>query len=41
MKPTNQEIAVRALLLGEFDEDRLLVLLELWDELRYAGRVRG
>lgn len=25
MKPTNQEIAVRALLLGEFDEDRLLV----------------
>ncbi len=25
MKPTNQEISVRALLLGEFDEDRLLV----------------
>jgi DNA-binding response OmpR family regulator len=25
MKPTKQEISVRALLLGEFDEDRLLV----------------
>jgi DNA-binding response OmpR family regulator len=25
MKPTNQEIALRALLLGEFEEDRLLV----------------